>query len=1177
MGGKLTGERQRLLFHPENSLKSKHNYPQHIQYSMKNSVSEIFNNEILTQVLYNSCTSTMFVLAVEPEEQFRCISANRKYFEATQLKPEQVIGKRADEILPPEAYLVASAGYKKAIATKNTVVYMEKVDFGFGSDIVETTLTPVLDDSGNCTHLIGSCEKVNKKIETENQIKIMAQTLSSINECVSITDINNVIIYVNEAFLKTYGYENEELIGQHISILKPQNTDQTDIDHITHDTLEGGWKGELINVKKDGSEFPVFVSASPVYNEEGELIALVGVTVDLTQKKLEEKKQKETEKWIESITQNSPDIIYVFSVKENRNIYTNRSIAKMLGYAEGEVDEFSFGFLLTTIHPDDLFQFEEFYKKIKDWEEGFVFSYEYRMKTKNGQWRWFKGNEKEFQRENGKVVSLIGTVQDITDKKMAEKKLIESEERYRLLADTIPDAIALYDPDYRPLYVSPAAERISGYSVEEINNMNIFDLVHPEDYPTFLASINEAKSKGATGSIYQYRYKHKRGHYIWIETTSNLVYENSAVAMIISVSRDITNRKNAESQLLYQSLILDQIQDLVTVTDLEGNITYVNSAEEKMLGLKKEEITGKNVVFYGDDPGDTASQKEIIESTILNGAWQGEKINYDVNGRPIILNVRTSLLRDVSGEIIGLCGVSTDITEYKKAREELRQSNEMFRILFNNMIEGFSLNEIITDENGKPVDWRFLQVNKAHETHSGIRAEEIVGKTIKEIFPDIEQQWIDFYGQVALTGIPGHFEGYNVSTDRYYHVNAFSPAKGKFAGVFSDTTLKKQAELELLNAKEKAEAANRLKTSFLKNISHEFRTPLNGILGFAELLNDPDLTEEQKQDYMPKLKKSSARFLDTIGDIMDISLLSSGTMETHVNTFAVAPLFESLYQKHLNAARQKNLQFICQIPETGKSAAVTSDPELFSKILNHMINNALKFTDSGTISFGFVPKTNQLECYVKDTGKGMSKEFLNEIFKPFQQEDTRDTRGHEGSGLGLSIIKGMVELLGGKINVSSSFNQGTTISFTLPYDKKITQQIPTNPITSKPLPGRQIVILVADDDPDSYKYFETLLKKYAFAVLHAWNGKEAVQLCRANPSVSLVLMDLKMPVMDGLEATRQIKTLYPDLPVIAQTSFALSGDEYLAREAGCDDYLPKPIGIRALIDKLEKFGIPINH
>jgi len=1144
---------------------------------MKNPESEIFSNERFTNFIYNGCALAMFVLSVEPGEQFRCLSVNQKYLEETKLKPTQIIGKRADEILPPEAYKVACAGYQKAISTKSSVIYQERVDFGFGIDIVETTLTPFFDESGNCTHLIGSSVKINKRIEAENQINIMAQTLRSINECVSITDVNNVIIYVNEAFRKTYGYENEELIGKHISILKTQHKEQTDIGQITQETIKGGWQGELINCKKDGSEFPVFVSASPVYSEEGELIGMVGVTNDLTQKKLEEKRNKENEKWIESITQNSPDIIYVFSVKENRNIYTNRSIAKMLGYADGEVDEYSFGFLLSTIHPDDLIQFEEFYKKIKDWEEGFVFGYEYRIKTKSGQWKWFKGNEKEFQRENGRVVSLIGTVQDITDKKISEEKLKESEERYRLVAETIPDAITLYSPDYRPIFVSPAAEKISGYTIGEITQINIFDLVHPEDRPRLLASIKEDIDRGNAGATYQYRYKHKNGHYLWVETKSNTVMIDGVVSMIITVSRDITDRKNAESQLLYQSLILDQIQDLVTVTDMEGNITYVNTAEEKMLGMKKEEIIGKNVIFYGNDPGDTASQREIIESTAVNGVWQGEKINYDANGNPITLNVRTSLLRNISGEIIGLCGISTDVTEQKKAREELRQSNEMFRILFNNMIEGFSLNEIITDEKGNPVDWRFLQVNKAHETHSGLKAEEIVGKRIKEIFPDIEQHWIDFYGQVALTGIPGNYEGFNANTGRYYEVNVFSPVKGKFAGVFSDATLKKQAELQIIKAKEKAEAADRLKTSFLKNISHEFRTPLNGILGFAELLDDPDLTAEEKKDYLEKFRKSSRRFLDTIGDIMDISLLSSGTMETHVNTFGVAPLFQSLYNKHAMAARQKNLEFNCTIPESGKAIALTSDPELFRKALNHMIINAIKFTDTGTISFGFDPKPDKIECYVKDTGKGMSKEFLNDIFKPFQQEDTRDTRGHEGSGLGLSIIRGMIELLGGKIHVKTTMAHGTTISFTLPYDSNAAKQIPVKPKTDPPPPGKQIVILVADDDPDSFKYFETLLKKYAFTVLHAWNGKEAVQICRTNTAVSLVLMDLKMPVMDGLEATRQIKKINPGLTVIAQTSFALSGDEYLAREAGCDDYLPKPIGIRALVEKLNKYGIRVEQ
>jgi PAS domain S-box-containing protein len=481
---------------------------------MNSNFSEIETNDHLSDLIYDSASDAMFLMAVEPKDVFRCISVNRAYTEKTGLGKSEVIGKTLEEILPGKAAEVAMAGYQKAIKTKQPQIYEERIDFGFGLDIVETRITPVLNKNGVCTHLMGASRDIKPQKDADEQIKIMAQTLKSINECVSVTDTNNKIIFINEAFLRAYGYKKEELIGQSISIIKSKTAELTNLETITKSTIAGGWKGELINRRKDGTEFPVLVSSSPVYDNSGKLIAMVGVTRDLSEEKKIFEVIKEKDQWIKTVAENSPDIIYVFSVKENRNIYHNRSILELLGYEKDEMDEYAEGFFDKIIHPDDLPQYDEFFRQIGNWQKDTVFHYEYRMKTKAGDWRWFKGNEKEFQRESGKVTSLIGTVQDITEQKLAEEKLRKSEERYRLLADHTSDAIAMYDAHFNPLYLSPATETLAGYSMQEIGCISIFDLAHPDDKPLLLEQIAQSRKTKEKKSVFDYRIIHKDGRHI---------------------------------------------------------------------------------------------------------------------------------------------------------------------------------------------------------------------------------------------------------------------------------------------------------------------------------------------------------------------------------------------------------------------------------------------------------------------------------------------------------------------------------------------------------------------------------------------------------------------------------------------------------------------------------------
>lgn len=386
--------------------------------------------------------------------------------------------------------------------------------------------------------------------------------------------------------------------------------------------------------------------------------------------------------------------------------------------------------------------------------------------------------------------------------------------------------------------------------------------------------------------------------------------------------------------------------------------------------------------------------------------------------------------------------------------------------------------------------------------------------------------------------------------------------------------LEKQ-NIELIIAKEKAEASDRLKSHFINNISHEIRTPLNGILGFGQILTDPDLSPEEKEQYSEMLSSSSSRLVNTVTNFMDISLLTSGNQKIYKKEIKPENLIKEVVSKFKDICDQKMLQLSFSTPSLNHDLKIVTDGDLVSKILYQLIDNAVKFTHDGILTIGYEQKGNNLTFFVKDTGIGISEKNRNQIFDNFIQEDDSITRRYEGSGLGLPIAKGLVHLLGGKIWLDSEKSKGSTFYFSLPCLQQILEGSSELPHTNIRKPRNQ-TILIAEDDEINFYYFKVLLTSDLIQIIHATNGIEAVDFCHKHPEIELVLMDLKMLEMDGFEATRRIKLFRPELPVIAITAYSESEDKRKALRAGCDEFLTKPIKKEFLLKKLEDFGL-IRH
>lgn len=399
-------------------------------------------------------------------------------------------------------------------------------------------------------------------------------------------------------------------------------------------------------------------------------------------------------------------------------------------------------------------------------------------------------------------------------------------------------------------------------------------------------------------------------------------------------------------------------------------------------------------------------------------------------------------------------------------------------------------------------------------------------------------------------------------------------SKGDFVGYIGhclDITESKNLMDNIIEAKEKAEKSNLLKTAFLNNISHEVRTPLNGILGFGSLLAEPGISEEEKERYFALMKSSSDRLINTITDYMNISLLVSGNLSVHLAPVNMSSIIEFSKNKfkELGSAKQLNFNFI--IPEKSEELTLKTDLDLVKIIIHHLLDNAVKFTEKGDVSIGFVTKEKSIEFFVRDSGSGIDREDQIQIFELFTQKNLNESRVQQGSGLGLSIVKGILNLLGGNIRVESVNGSGSTFYFSLPFKMEDAKALEEIQFQTVPKTAKLPVVLAVDDEETNSIYIEAVLRKYTSKIIKAVNGKEAVDICRSNPDISIVLMDIKMPVMNGFEATSIIKSFRKDLPIIAVTAYAMAEDEKIALDAGCDDYLAKPFTYSRLIEKVQKY------
>jgi len=508
--------------------------------------------------------------------------------------------------------------------------------------------------------------------------------------------------------------------------------------------------------------------------------------------------------------------------------------------------------------------------------------------------------------------------------------------------------------------------------------------------------------------------------------------------------------------------------------------------------------------------------------------------------------------------------------EKNHTQEALIASEERHRSLFENNIAMMLLIDAI--------DGSIIDANPAACHYYGYDRDELKSMKIsqinilpeKEVFRELEkarlQKRIQFHFQHRLKdGSVRDVEVYSSC------IKVFG--KKVLHSIIHDITSKKKLERDLIAAKEKAEENDRLKTAFLHNVSHEIRTPLNAIVGFSSFLNMPNLPDEKRKEFTDIINLSSEQLLSIITDIISVATLEAGQekvnkKETDIN-HAMLAVYEQFCIKSLFP--NISINYHSDIPDS--AALVMTDGVKLMQILTNLVGNALKYTRKGKVEFSCSRIKNELYFVIEDTGIGIPKEMHHKIFDRFWQVDSTVTREYGGTGLGLSITRAYVELMGGKIWLDSEPGKGSIFYFTIPYEPVgITQRTET-PVTeiilTGPPPGK--TILIAEDENNNYLLIRELLSDYGLILVHAENGLQAVDICKARSDLDLVLMDIKMPVMDGMEATQRIKKTRPGLAVIAVTAYAYDTDRKRLLDHGFDDYIAKPLRREELVPMLKRY------
>ncbi len=911
----------------------------------------------------------------------------------------------------------------------------------------------------------------------DKQLKLLGKVVAQINEAVIISDNTGCILWANEGFAKITGYSLEEVIGKKgDTFLLGPLSQKTSVNNIKLNIFRGASVvEELVHYRKDGKPYWAMISVKPIYNDAAEVTNYIAIETDITNRKEKElaleneiKERKELEAQLVANKNKLEQAIEIAQVGAweadtiNKTLYVSKELRTI--YHMPLSGDISMDDIFRNVHPDDM---PQIWKSVEGAAKGETNELEYRY-ILDGETRHMLSNIAPRFGNEGTLIGYVGTVKDITHRKLFELAIKKSEEEKAAVLDNAQAIICKHDLKGTIIDINPAAEKLSGYTKKELIGSNLQMLIAEEFrqyFDFYLSEILEKKS--ATGSFQIVRKDGSKRAWLY----QNALYNSKhGEPYIIASAIDITESVKAQNEIEKQQQFINQI------IENSPNIIYVMN-EQSQVVLHNKTFSKYYLCNEAETP--------VIEVAALS---KGEK--------DIFLGDFETMLELNDGEMIRLEGSmpGTDCT---------RDSESWFNVI----------KKCFTDKKGK--------------------------KYILGIGMDI--------------------------TGRY------------------------QIETDLIAANEMVERSLKVKDQFISNMSHEIRTPLNAVIGFTDLLNNTQLNKEQGE-YVEIIQSASESLLGLINNILDLSKIESGNLALENIPMDVNQVVMDAVKILEPKTKEKKIELKCQVAGN-IPAKVIGDQLRLSQILFNLMGNAIKFTDKGYVEIGCKmvsgpDDTKQyISFYVKDTGIGVAMEKQDAIFERFTQANTDTERLYGGTGLGLNIAKGIVDMYGGTLRVESLPGKGTTFHFILTFSKyegegnNNTSEKEKRSVMALPQ-GKTIHVLLAEDNAINAMLAKQVLEKGGFTVTHVVNGAMAVEAVQQQ-QFDVVLMDIQMPVLNGIAATQAIRALQgtvSKIPVVAMTAHSLYGEMQNCYNAGMTGYVSKPFKTENLFAAiLESIDIQNNN
>jgi PAS domain S-box-containing protein len=755
-----------------------------------------------------------------------------------------------------------------------------------------------------------------------------------------------------------------------------------------------------------------------------------------------------------------------------------------------------------------------------------------------------------------------------------QKQVVKELKQLSLVASKVGNGVVISNTADEVVWVNDAFVNITGYNLADVENKYLGAILKGKPVDNAAIEKLEASIKKKESYEVDLLIDRKDGTPIWITVVNSIIRDqNGDVDKSIRIIIDITARKKIEQDLEILSFAARKSPSGIFIRDAAGGMLWMNEALENIIGYSFAELEGKIMgsTLVGEDT-DLRVFESAVKAVKENRPYEIEIKIYKKDNTPRWVFLSNSPLFNEAGKVDRQIGVMVDITERKKSEEELTKlslvaSNTTSGVVINNSdgkvewvnkafenITGYSINEVNGNHLGDVLKGELTDVSIIQKTRELSRNKQSFEVDLLIYRKDGQPLWISVINSVIIGG--------DGNVDKYIEV-------------IIDITAKKKAEIELIMAKEEALQLSRAKDMFISVMSHEIRTPLNAVIGMSHLLLEDNPMESQKEN-LSILKFSAENLMTLINDVLDFTKIETGNIELEKVYVDMRELIQSITTSMRYRADEKNI-YLSKSIDTAVPLAVIGDRTRLCQILLNLVSNAVKFTDEGGINIDLkvIQETNKdvrIRFSVSDTGIGIAADKLNTIFEQFKQAEPDTTRKYGGTGLGLAISKRLIELHDSRINVDSVQGQGSTFWFTITF-KKTDNHLNSN--NNNVETGLRINVLVVDDNQINRLLINKILKKWGAEADFAENGKEAISKIENNRNYNVVLMDIHMPQMGGLEATQIIRAMpdpyFQQLPIIALTASMLSNQMGEIGKAGMNDYVLKPFDPKTLYDKLSRY------